>query len=66
LKSALLNSSPDDISVIIVNYNTSDCLRRCLDSIAACGDNCPEVIVVDNASQDASMKDIQDIIREYE
>jgi GT2 family glycosyltransferase len=60
LKTILPNSSPDNISVIIVNYNTSDLLVRCLDSIALCGNDLPEVIVVDNASQDANLQSIQE------
>jgi N-acetylglucosaminyl-diphospho-decaprenol L-rhamnosyltransferase len=48
-----------DLSVIIVNYNTSDFLVRCLTSVASQSDRNIEVIVVDNASQDAS----QDMIR---
>lgn len=42
------------ISVIIVNYNAGELLRRCVDSLV----NCPlesEVIVVDNASSDGSL-----------
>ena len=48
-----------DLSVIIVNYNTSDFLVRCLTSVSCQSDRNIEVIVVDNASQDAS----QDMIR---
>ena len=43
------------ISVIIVSWNASDYLRRCLDSIRQAGTSCvQEVIVVDNASEDGS------------
>lgn len=45
-----------DLSVIIVNYNTSDFLVRCLESIASQPDVFPEIIVVDNASQDDSVE----------
>lgn len=38
------------VSVVVVNYNTVDCLRSCLASIEAHH----ETIVVDNASQDGS------------
>ncbi len=44
-----------DLSIIIVNYNTREPLRRCLESIRAQrGDLDMEIIVVDNASQDGS------------
>ena len=45
-----------DLSIIIVNWNTCDLLRRCLASIEANrGDLSLEVIVVDNASVDDSV-----------
>ncbi len=40
----------DQISIIIVNYNTKDLLDRCLASIQEPA----EIIVVDNASSDGS------------
>lgn len=44
-----------DVSIIIISYNTSDILRTCLDSILThTKDIDYEVIVVDNASTDAS------------
>ncbi len=44
-----------DLSVIIVNWNVRDLLRRCLERIPqAVGDLAYEVIVVDNASTDGS------------
>lgn len=50
-----------DLSVIIVSWNVRELLRRCLDSIVASMGGLPahsprpyEVIVVDNASQDAT------------
>lgn len=46
---------PLDFSVIIVNYNTSDFLARCLDSIGRPASFRVEVIVVDNDSQDDSV-----------
>ena len=46
---------PVRLSVIIVNWNTAELLRRCLQSVfVACGDMPREVIVVDNASSDGS------------
>lgn len=46
---------PYDVSIIIVNYNTSDFLPRCLESISAQSNVNHEVIVVDNASADNSL-----------
>jgi hypothetical protein len=44
-----------DISIIIVNYNTKNLLRNCLNSIYATVHNIShEIIVVDNASSDGS------------
>jgi GT2 family glycosyltransferase len=43
-----------NISVVIVNYNTLDYLRECLESIVKHMPASTEVIVVDNASQDGS------------
>lgn len=46
---------PIDVSVIIVNWNTRDLLRDCLNSLRErAGDVSLEVIVVDNASRDHS------------
>jgi hypothetical protein len=45
-----------DISFIIVNWNTRDLLRDCLDSIDQTVDALSyEIIVVDNASTDGSL-----------
>jgi GT2 family glycosyltransferase len=43
-----------DLSVIILNYNTRDFLRQCLQSIKKTQGIAPEVMVVDNASTDGS------------
>ena len=46
-----------DISFIIVNWNTKDLLRDCLNSIyKTAGDLAFEIIVVDNASSDGSQE----------
>ncbi len=43
-----------DLSIVVVNWNVRDHLRRCLISIFAAGPTGLEVIVVDNASTDGS------------
>lgn len=49
-----------DVSVIIVNYNTKELLRDCLNSIYNNTENINyEIIVSDNASQDGSIEMIQ-------
>lgn len=47
-------TSPPDLSVIIVNYNTRDLLKECLRVLAQTEGITVESIVVDNASVDAS------------
>jgi GT2 family glycosyltransferase len=47
--------SPITVSVVIVNWNARDYLRRCLRSLQVNGgSHCLEIIVVDNASTDGS------------
>ena len=46
---------PHDLSVVIVNFNTRDELRDCLNSVLA-ETHPAEVIVVDNASSDGSVE----------
>ena len=49
------------ISIIIVNYNVEYFLDQCLDSVQKAIKNCSaEVIVVDNASVDGSMKMVKE------
>lgn len=43
-----------DISVLVVNYNTADLVKQCVDSLLMQRDVTFEVIVVDNNSQDHS------------
>ena len=44
-----------DLSIVIVNWNTRDMLRNCLESIPVDHGDCRvEIIVVDNASEDGS------------
>jgi len=52
---------PIEISIIFVNYNTSDHLRKCLNSIETnLNSNGIEIIVVDNNSSDRSIEKIKD------
>src|SRR3954464_9459117 len=45
-----------DLSIVIVNWNTGDLLRRCVAAIVAAAPAIAcDVIVVDNASSDASL-----------
>ena len=47
------------LSVLIVHYNTPDLLRQCLASLTAAEvDFSFEIIVIDNASPDASVKSL--------
>jgi GT2 family glycosyltransferase len=51
----MTNTNPIEASVILVSYNTRDILKACLDSLYKnIGDRNIEVVVVDNASRDAS------------
>jgi hypothetical protein len=54
-----------DVSVIIVNYNTRELLRNCLDSIKLRTIGVQyEIIVVDNGSTDGSVEMIEERFRE--
>ena len=48
------------LSTVIVNYNAGLLLRKCVDSLLACPLDI-EIIVVDNASSDASLVGLQDL-----
>ena len=51
-----------DISVLIVNYNVKDYLLQCLRSLYRSeGDVSIEIVVVDNASSDRSVADLQQV-----
>jgi GT2 family glycosyltransferase len=57
-----------DLSIIIVNWNTKDLLRKCLNSLSATVHNLLfEIIVVDNSSSDGSVamleKEFPSVIR---
>lgn len=48
-----------DLSIVIVSYNTKEFLGRCLDSIFESTLKDLEVIVVDNASKDGSVQELE-------
>lgn len=50
------------IAVVVVNYNTRDLLRECLESVRAEGMS--EILVVDNASQDGSAGMVRELFPE--
>jgi GT2 family glycosyltransferase len=54
--SEMKNSFPNPVSAVVVNYNAGDFLRECLQSAL---EQVAEVIVVDNASEDGSIDNIQ-------
>ena len=58
-----MNSAPDLplISVVIPNYNGADYLERCLRSLAAQTYRNFEIVLVDNASQDESVRIAQSV-----
>ncbi len=48
------------LTIVIVNWNTCDLLTTCLESVQACaGPLHPQVVVVDNASQDGSAERVR-------
>lgn len=48
-----------DVSVLIVNYNVKDYLQQCLRSVqGACDGLHVQIVVVDNASSDATMDEL--------
>jgi len=52
---------PLDLGIVIVNWNTVDYLRRCLQTVyASQGDFTYKVVVVDNASTDGSVEMVMD------
>jgi GT2 family glycosyltransferase len=52
------------VSLIVVNYNGADCVRSCVESLLAESEPAREVLVVDNASTDASRATLEDLQRE--
>jgi GT2 family glycosyltransferase len=57
---SIRNAHVIDLSIVIVNWNVRDLLRRCLDSILAVDQPRLEVVVVDNASSDGSLEMLRD------
>ncbi|MDH5419613.1 MAG: glycosyltransferase, partial [Candidatus Bathyarchaeota archaeon] len=47
------------VSIIIVNFNGKEILKRCLTSISTTNYPNFEIVVVDNASTDGSVKSIK-------
>ncbi|XUL86464.1 glycosyltransferase family 2 protein [Streptomyces galilaeus] len=57
-------SEPPRLDIVVVNWNTGRCLRRCLDSIAEARSSAyalARVVVVDNASADGSADGLHDL-----
>lgn len=49
-----------DVSIIIINYNTTDLVRQCISAlIEKTKQNSYEIIVIDNASSDRSIEQLQ-------
>ena len=67
----MVNSKPT-IAVVVVNYNSSDYLRICIESLTNQSDPADRIVVIDNNSQDGSADGIEDrfpkveVIRENE
>jgi len=60
------DNDPLELSVIVLNYNGAQWLRRCLESLAAQSlFRRLEVIVADNASPDGSLQVAQDILASW-
>ena len=55
-----MNDQLPDVSVLIVNYNVKDYLLQCLRSVEARRDTLNvQIVVVDNASSDGSVQELQ-------
>jgi GT2 family glycosyltransferase len=49
----------NELSIIIVNWNTSELLKQCLESLRRCKIGLNNIIVVDNASNDLSVNMVE-------
>ena len=49
-----------DIRVITVTYNSADCIRDCIQSVLSQTGVQAEIVVVDNASHDATVDRVND------
>ena len=58
------NSATVSVSVVVVNYNRADMLRRCLESLSRQTLDGFEVVVVDNGSSDSSPEYIESCLGE--
>lgn len=52
-------AAPPTVAVLIVNYNSGEYLARCLSSLRAQHSAANRIVVVDNASTDESLRDIE-------
>lgn len=57
-----------DLSIIVPVYNVEDYIRPCIKSIFRQGldDNCFEVIIVNDGTEDRSIEVIQDIVKQHQ
>lgn len=55
-----------DLSIVIVNYNAKEYLKKCLDSIFDSNFKNFELIVVDNASKDGSLEELNKLGRKIQ
>ena len=56
-----MNARPPSVSVIIVNYNGRNFLKQCLVTLLRTDYSNYEIVVVDNASTDGSIKELEKI-----
>jgi GT2 family glycosyltransferase len=59
-KDTVVTGGAGKLGVVIVHYNSSADLDRCLDSLSKYPASCPhQVVIVDNASSDDGLEDVQ-------
>src|SRR5690625_7217910 len=49
-------SALEKVTAVIVNYNSGLWLERCIETLRGRANNLPEIVVIDNASTDASVE----------